>query len=76
VPSALAASTNWTIGSTVGVTTVLVGTVAGGTVAGGTVAGAGVVVAAGVQDTRLSTTAINRPTNENIFFDISYLLII
>jgi hypothetical protein len=68
VPSFCAAVTNAAIASTVGAA------VAGTVVAGTSVAGAVVAVAAGEQDDSTKTNAINNPTYEKIFLDISTLL--
>ena len=72
MPSALAAATSATIGSTVGTAVagaaVAGAAVAGAAVAGATVAGTGVVP----QADRPSTSAINKPTNIVTFFDISF----
>jgi hypothetical protein len=63
-----------TMGSSVGAA--VGAAVAGATVAGATVAGAaiGAGVVAGAQADRPSTNAMNNPTNNEIFFDISTLL--
>jgi hypothetical protein len=61
-----------TVGAAVAGAAVAGAAVAGAAVAGAAVAGAGVV--AGAQADRPNTNAMNNPTNNVIFFDISTLL--